>query len=143
MTTNKVGIGYWIFASIAFFWNLMGVGAYLSQAFLTEDMKATLPVEELQLIENTPAWVTAVFAIATFSGLLASVFLLLRKKWAVPTFLISLIAVWIQMGYSFMMTDASEIYGLFQGVIMPVLVIVIAFFLYRWSKTKAQTGILT
>ncbi|WP_459209329.1 hypothetical protein [Aquimarina rhabdastrellae] len=143
MDTNKPSMGYWLLSTVALLWNLMGVLAYLSQAFMTEDMKAALTPEQIALIESTPSWLMGIYAVATFGGLLGAICLLLRKKWAIPAFLISLIAVVIQMGYSFAMTDASEIYGMFQGVIMPILVIVIAFFLYGWSKKKDAQGILT
>ena len=128
MTNNsgvKPPMWFWIVSAIALLWNIMGVMAYLGNAFLTEELKAELPPEQLELIENTPAWVTAAFAIAVWAGLLGCIALLIRKKWARPVLLISLIGIIAQMSYSFFMTNAAEVYGQMQGVIMPVLVIAI------------------
>ena len=37
---------FYIIGVLALIWNLMGVGAYLIQAFMTEEMIATLAEEE-------------------------------------------------------------------------------------------------
>jgi hypothetical protein len=121
----KPPLWFWIVSAIALVWNIMGVMAYLGGAFITDEMKAELPPEQLSLMENTPAWVTAAFAIAVWAGLLGCIALLLRKKWARPVLVISLLGIIAQMSYSFFMSNAAEVYGQVQGVIMPILVIAI------------------
>ena len=64
----------------------MGVVAYLGQAFLTDDMKAMIPEDQLAIIENTPAWATAAFALAVWFGLLGAILLLTKKKIAKTVF---------------------------------------------------------
>ena len=81
-TTNKPTAAFWIIAVLALIWNIMGVMAYLAQAFMTDDMKALLPEAEREMYENKPAWATAAFAFAVFAGLIGALALLLRKKWA-------------------------------------------------------------
>ena len=106
------------------------------------DALSELLPEQVALIESTPQWLTGIFAIATLTGLLGSVFLLLRKSLAVSLFLISLVGVLIQMGYSFFATNALEVYGTVQGLIMPLIVIFIAFYLYFFSKRCSKQRIL-
>ncbi|WP_084061831.1 hypothetical protein [Cellulophaga tyrosinoxydans] len=53
---------------------------YLGQAFITDEAKTLLPAAELQLIEETPTWITAAFAVAVWFGLIACIGLLIRKK---------------------------------------------------------------
>lgn len=131
---TKPPVWFWIVSVLALLWNLMGVMAYLGQAYMTEDMKAEYTSEQLVLIESTPAWVTAAFAIAVWGGLLGCIALLLRKKWAKPVLMLSLIAVLIQMAYSFFMTNAAEVYGQVQGVITPLIVIIIAVILVQFAR---------
>jgi hypothetical protein len=141
MTTNKPNTGFWIIAVIALIWNIMGVFAFLGQTFLmNDDARALMTAEQLELIDSTPTWVTVIFAIAVISGLLGCILLLLRKKMAVSLFGLSLITVLIQMGYSWFATTAAEVYGPVQGYVMPLIVIVIAIFLYYYSKGAAQKG---
>lgn len=131
---TKPPIWFWIASILALLWNLIGVMAYLGQAYMTEDMKAEYPAEQLALMESTPAWVTAAFAIAVWGGLLGCIALLLRRKWAKPVLMLSLIAVLIQMAYSFFMTNAAEVYGQVQGVITPLIVIIIAVILVQFAR---------
>ncbi len=136
-TTNKPPAIYWIISVLALLWNILGVMAYLGQAYMTDELKAEYSAEQLALIESTPAWVTAAFAFAVFGGFLGCVALLLRKKWAKQLFLISLLGVLAQNAYSFFMTNASEVFGTTQGVVMPLMVIIIAVFLYWYAKQAA------
>jgi hypothetical protein len=138
--THKPPAWYWVAAVLALIWNAFGVMAYLGQAFMTDEMKAELTPEQLSLMESTPAWVTAAFAIAVWGGLLGSIALLLRKKWAKPVLLISLLAILVQMSYSFLMTNASEVYGTVQGVVVPMLVVLIGILLYLLAGIAIRRG---
>lgn len=141
-STNKPRLDFWIIGIAGLVWNLMGVYEYLKQAYMTDEDLAALPIEQQPLYENIPAWVTGAFAIAVFGGTLACILLLLRKKLATTVFLVSLVAVIAQMGYSFLMTDAASKSGAV-GYIMSGMVIIIAIFLFWYSRKKESTGILT
>ena len=139
-TNNKPNIWFWIIAVVALIWNAMGVMRYLMQAYDTESFRAQFNAEQLALIDSTPAWGTGVFAIAVFGGLLGCLLLLLRKKLAVILLGLSLLAVLVQMIYAWLATDSIEIFGKVDGIIMPMIVIVIAIFLYFYSKGATQKG---
>ncbi len=140
--SNKPTTLFWIIGVAALIWNGLGVMSYIGQAFMTDEVKATLPEAERALYENIPTWVTAAFAIAVFAGLLGSIFLLARKKAARFVFLISLIAILAQMSYNLFMSRAAEVYGP-GGVIMPVMVILIGVFLLMYSKKTIEKGWLS
>lgn len=128
-TQKKVPLWYWIVTILAILWNIMGVSAYLFDAFMTPEQKMMLPAEQLELMNSTPSWVTAAYAIAVWSGLTGSIGLAFRKKWAKGVLLISLIAVVLQLGYVALATNAMEVYGQFEAVILPMSVLVIAIML--------------
>lgn len=137
MTKNqatKPPVWFWVVSVLALLWNLMGVMNYLAQAFMKEAIKAEMTPEQVTLLENTPAWVTAAFAIAVWGGAIGCIALLLRKKWAISTLVISLIGILGQMGYSFFMTNASEVYGQTEGVIIPLMVIIIGIILVFFAR---------
>lgn len=139
MTTNKPNTGFWIIAVLALLWNLMGVFQYLATTLMAEAVSEAIPEDQLALINDLPSWYNYVFAIAVFAGVIACILLLVRKKLAVPLFGISLIAVLIQMGYWLFGTDVMEVVGM-SAVAMPLLVIIVAIFLYFYSKGAAQKG---
>ena len=140
---NKPNTWYWIIGVIALLWNGMGVNQYLQQAYNTDAFKAMYPDEKvMEIALNTPSWVMGAFAIAVFGGLLGSILLLLRKKIAKPIFLVSLIAIIIQMFYNVFMSGAMEVYG--PGVvIMPIMVIGFAVFILWYTKKSEAKGLLS
>lgn len=142
-TSNKPTIWFWVIGIIAVLWNAMGVNQYLQQAYNTDAFKAMYPDEKvLEMALNTPSWVMGAFAIAVFGGALGSVFLLLRKKIAKPIFLVSLIAIVIQMFYNVFMSGALDVYGL-GAVIMPIMIIGFAVFILWYTKKSEANGLLS
>ncbi len=131
-----------IIGIIALVWNLFGVMSYIMQVTMSPEALAQLPEAERVPYEMVPSWLTGVFAVAVFSGLLACVGLLLKKAWSVPLFLVSLLAVVVQMGYWLFMTNIIEVEGL-QAVFMPLLVTVVAIFLIWYSRAAKSKGWLS
>jgi hypothetical protein len=140
MTINKKpGTSFWIISLLALLWNIAGVIAYLTQAFMTDAMKALLPVAERELYETKPAWATAAFALAVFAGLLGTRGLPIRKKWATTLFTLSLLGILAHRVYLFFLS------GVMDGAIpllmvMPTLVTIIGFFLVWYSRKCATEG---
>ena len=143
MTESKIKptSSFWIIGIIALIWNLMGVFAYLQQAYMPVEDVTALPLDEQALYDNIPAWVTAAFALAVFGGALGCILLLLRKKLATFVFIISFIGILAQMTYNLLMSKAIEVYGP-GGMIMPIMVAVIGAFLVWYSKKMQSNGIL-
>lgn len=138
-TTTKPNTSFWIIAVIALLWNLMGVFQFLSATVLLDTLRETATAEQMAVMDTLPSWYAIVFAIAVFTGLLGAILLLVRRKIAVPVFLISLVAVLIQMGYWVFATEIMDVEGP-TAIIMPLIVITIAIFLYYYSKGAAQKG---
>ena len=133
---NKQSKAFWIIGILALLWNIMGVIAYLFQAFATEEMIANMPPEQqAEMMIEHPAWLTALFALAVFSGFLGCVFFLAKKKIAYYFFILSGICATIQQVYIIMDIELNMI-------IMPIMIIVICFFLIWFSRKCADDGIL-
>jgi len=137
-STNKPTSTFWIISVTALLWNIMGVAAYLGQAYMTDEVLAALPDAEQTYYTNIPAWVTAAFAISVFSGTLGCIALLLRKKLAIALFIISLVTVLIQFVYNFIIQKDMEIAT--ANFIMPLIVIIIASFLVWYSKKSVENN---
>ena len=128
---------FWVIGVLALIWNAMGVMAYLGRAFITDEMIAELPEEQqAEFLIEYPSWVTAAFAIAVFAGVLAAIFLLLRKKLAYPLFVLSGIAAILQHIYLFLNVEIASF-------IMPILIVVVCLFLIWYSKKCKNDGILS
>ncbi len=136
--TTKPPVWFWIVSVLALLWNLMGVMNYLGSTFMKEAIKAEMTPEQVNLMESTPAWVTAAFAIAVWFGAAGCIGLLLRKKWAKSALGLSLIGILVQTGYGFFMTNATEVYSQTEAIIIPLMVIVIAIFLIFFARLSER-----
>lgn len=136
--TSKPPIWFWIISVIALLWNLMGVWAYLQEAYSKNEILASYSETQRAIIEAQPTWLTAAFALGVFLGTLGCLALLMRKKWATPLFVISLVAVLARTFYYFFMTNATEAFDMVEGVVLPIAVIIIAGILLIYSKIAAD-----
>ena len=136
--STKPTTAFWIIAVLALAWNIMGVLAYIGQAYMTDEGYALLSEGEQAYHDNVPAWVTAAFAIAVFSGALACIAMLMRKKWAKSLFVLSLIAVLVQFVYNFFIQEFDTVEGM--DWVWSVVIIVIALFLVWYSKKAVAQG---
>ncbi len=130
---------FYVVAGTALVWNLIGLMMYVAQVSAGPDALAELPPAERALYENVPVWATSAFAIAVNAGVVASILLILRKSLAVPIFIVSLIAVFVQMFHYFGMTDALAILGPV-SLLGPLLVILIGAVLIWYSRDAQQKG---
>lgn len=137
---NKPTPLFWIIGCIALIWNIMGIIAYLSQAYMTTEALLSLPIDDQKYYNNLPAWVTANFAIAVFCGTIGSITLLLRKKLAISFFIASLIGVLAQSTYTFFIQNYIKVTA--EIMLMPILIIIFAIFLLIYSKKAETKGII-
>ena len=122
MTNQKLSLPkwFWVISILAMLWNLMGVVAYLGDA--SSGMQA-------------PSWAIAAYAIAVFSGLLASIFLLLKKNIATAFFALSLIGVLAQQYYFYAVSDSIK-----NVPALSALIVIVAIFLLWFSRSCASKG---
>jgi len=138
-TKNKPSVGFWIASIIGLLWNLLGVNAYLQQAYKVESFRAGMNEDQLAIIDNYPAWVTAAFAIAVFAGALGCLALLLRKRVSKLLLIISLLGVVVQFYYVLFRTNATDFYGTSDWV-MTILIPIVGIFLIWLSKKAISKG---
>lgn len=127
------------YAAIA--WNFLGLLSFIMQQLMTDEMLKKLPQAEQDLYTNLPAWYTIAYGMAVIFGFLGSIFLLLRKKISTTLYLLSLIGVLTQTFYMFFMSNTFAVYG-YSSAILPLFIVVLAIFLYAYSKRLLQEGYL-
>ncbi|SMO38117.1 hypothetical protein SAMN06265379_101401 [Saccharicrinis carchari] len=125
---------FWVIAIAFLLWNIMGILSFFGHTFITEEALAKLPEKERALYAEYSTWTIIVFAIATFGGLIASIGLMLKRKWAQIFFILSFLAIVPQMIHNVFFTRSIDIYGLAQAITMPVLVVLIGVFAIWFSS---------
>lgn len=135
---------YYVLAAVFLVWNLIGLMFYYQQSTLTVEMmeQLGLTLQQIEHISNTPAWGHSGYAIAVNAGVLAAIFLLLRKAWAIPFFVVSLVGALVQDLDAFILRDAIDAWGP-TGVILPIIVILIGIFEIWYSRAAKDRGWLS
>jgi hypothetical protein len=129
---------YWLAASLALLWMLFGVAALTMDVLMDEAAMAALTEGQRQLYAERPQWLFAVYALAIGSGLAGAIGLLLRKAWAVPSLVISLLAVLVQFGYTFGVLDPIAKLGSAAAAVPFPLAIIVAGMLVLWLGLHAR-----
>jgi hypothetical protein len=129
---------YWAVALLGLLWELFGVAMYLMHVGVLPNAKEMSDAER-SLMEASPMWVTGLFAIGVFAGALGVLGLVLRRRWARPLLLLSLVAVILQFGGWLLMTDAMAVIGP-SVFVMPAIIVAVAILLAWISTTALRRG---
>lgn len=124
-------------ALLAVLWNAFGVFQYLGSVGIFGDPLASLPADQRGAAEAIPAAVIAAFATGTFAGLIGSIGLLLRKRWAWPALFVSLVALVVLESYIVFFSGALEAFG---GIALPLTIALVAALLAWLAYHARQRG---
>jgi hypothetical protein len=139
---DKPTATFWIVGAAALVWNLIGLVFYIGHVTITPEALAAMPQAQQDFFAETPTWATAAFALGVNAGVLGSLFLLLRKAWAVPMFVLSLVALIAQDIDAFVLRDGFSVVGV-NGIIIPSMVFVIAIALLFYARSVKEQRWLT
>ena len=137
--SERVPTWFWIVSGLALLWEAMGCYSYVMHVTMTADQIAALPEGQQQLMAATPIWATAAFAVATWGGLAGAIALLMRRSWARPLFIVSLVAILVQFGWFFFVARAGDVIGS-SAYTLPLCIIAIGALLVWFSAMAAKRG---
>jgi len=138
----KAPMHLWIVGVLALLWNFMGCFDYLATQLKLESYMGNFSEQQLEYFYGIPAWAVSGWAIAVWIGIVGTVGLLMRRKWSVIAFIISLVGLALSSIYTLGMSNGLEIMGT-SGTVMTFLIWVISIFLVWYSKQQAKAGVLT
>lgn len=142
MEKVKAPTWFTVVAIIMVIWNLLGVSAFVMDAMMSEEAIAALPEAERELYSRYPFWTKVAYFIAVFGGTLGAIGLAVKKKWAKPVLIVSLVGVVVQMVHSLFIAGSMEVYGP-GAVVMPVMVVLISCFLVWMANHGVKKGWLS
>jgi len=124
----------WI-ALAALVWNLLGLMAFVMQVSMTPEQVAALAAADRAVHDATPSWLTVAFALAVGGGVLGSIGLLLRQRWAVAAFTVSLAALVVQIVGGYLVTPMWQASGA-AGAAFPAVLLAIAVALLAYARRR-------
>lgn len=138
---RKAPVHFWIVAILSLLWNAIGAFDYLASQFRLDFYMKEFTEAQLAYFYGFPSWAVAAWAFGVWGSIVGSVGLLLRKKWAVWAFAVSLAGVVVNSIYTLVLTNGLEIMGE-SSPIITMLVWVIAIFLLVYSVAMKKRGVL-
>jgi hypothetical protein len=147
MNTNsapsKPPTWYWVVSGLAVLWMLFGVMAWVMDLMTDEAALAQMSEPQRQLYAARPQWLFAVYGVAIFSGLAGTIGLLLRKSWAAMLLGVSLAAIIVQFGYTFLGMHAVQVLGAAAAIPFPLVIFLIGVALLWFAGRSRKAGWIT
>jgi hypothetical protein len=137
--TTKAPWHLWLVGVIAVLFNAMGAFDYFMSKTQGEAYMASMGMtaEQIAYILEMPGWMMVVWPIGVWGAFVASVLLLMRKKLAVPIFVASLAAWFVNVIYTYLLSNGGEILGQSMHIMSVVISTLMLFFTwYAWAMSK-------
>lgn len=128
-----VGVFALLFNAIGVFdfvMNLWQGPAYLASAGMTP--------EQIAHYRGMPAWMMVVWAVGVFGAFGASVLLLLRRRLAMPVFVVSLVAFLISLLYTYVLTNGGAVMGRQMAITSAVIAVLLVLFAWYARAMAAR-----
>jgi hypothetical protein len=140
MNEQKLPGYYWAIAALLLLWGLAGIFAFYSQVSMGPAELAALPPAQREAFAGMPTLVWAIYGIATISGVIGSILLLFRKALARPVYILSLIGVVAQFGWTFTGGRVLELVGPAQAIPFPAVICLIGIFQIWFASLAIRRG---
>ncbi|TDK24399.1 hypothetical protein E2F46_08965 [Luteimonas aestuarii] len=130
---------FWVVAVLALLWNLLGAWMFWQNLAMTPEALAALPDAQRQVTLARPHWTFVPFGIGTLGGVLGALGLLLRRRWAVPVLLLSLLGIAVLFAAMYAATPVWALTGV-RGAVFPIVLVLIGGLLWLYARKSAARG---
>ncbi len=131
----------WIVGVLSLLWNAMGVFDYLATKLRLDFYMSMFTEEQLAYFYGLPAWFSVFWALGVWGALFGSIALLLRRRWAVGLFAVSLVGMIVGSVYTLFLSEGVDIMGT-GGAIFSAVIFVVGVFLLVYARKMADAGVL-
>ena len=131
----------WAIGIVAVMWNGFGAYDYIATMIPIESYMARFTPEQRAYFDSYPVWAVSAWAIAIWSSVLGSLALLLRSRWAVWLFGISLAGMVVSFFWSLFLSEGMELMDS-TALIFTVIIFAVGLGLFLYSRAMASRGVL-
>lgn len=141
-TETRAPAHLWVIGALSLLWNCFGCLDYTMTNLKNASWLAKMSADQLAYMNSLPGWLTAFWAIGVWGGLVGSILLLMRNRYAVMAFGVSLVGAVVGIGYQLFLTKMPA--SMKQGpmAFMPWVIIIIAAALYWYASSEQKKGVL-
>ena len=140
-TTVKTPVHLWIVGILSILWNAVGAFDYVATQTRLKSYMSQFTPEQLEYFYSFPTWMDSAWAVGVWGSLLGSIFLLMRKSWAVWLFGASMLGLAVSTIYNFILSDGMALMGsgaaIFTAVIWAIVLL-----LFFYARAMVKSGVL-
>lgn len=137
----RTPVHLWIVGTLALLWNAMGAFDYLATQLKLDFYMSQFSEQQLAYFYGFPAWAVAGWAFGVWGALAGAVGLLLRRRWAVWAFAVSLLGLAVSSLYTLVLSNGAEVMGS-EGAVFSAIIWAVAIFLLVYSRAMASRAVL-
>ena len=140
--STRTPLHLWIVAVLATVWNGFGCFDYLLTQTRNADYLANFTDPQRAYFDSFPVWMEAVWAVGVWGGLLGSLLLLLRSRWAVAAFALSLLGLAVSTVYQYVLSTPPPDMMTGKMIAMNVAIWAVAIFLLWYAMRMRGRRVL-
>ena len=132
----------WIVGILATLWNAFGAYDYIMTQTNNAAYLSQFSAEERAFFDSFPGWMEAFWALGVWGALIGSLLLLIRSRYAVHAFGLSLVGIVVGMGYQYLVMEAPESLTSGAMAVMPWVILAVGIVLLIYARNQAAKGVL-
>ena len=147
--TAKAPMHLWIVGLLALIWNGFGCYDYLMTRMRNLDYFRSMapdtdPEAMLAWVDAFPTYAQFGWGLGVWMGLIGSILLLMRHRWAVPVLALSLVGAVLGLGYQIFLAPPPPppMGGSAMAMLMPWVIIIVAAALFFYARAQRAKGVL-
>jgi hypothetical protein len=140
-TGLRTPVHLWIVAVLTLLWNLMGAFDYLATQLRLEPYMSQFSEQQLAYFYGFPKWAVAGWAFGVWGALAGSIGLLMRRRWSVLAFAISIAGMVVTALYTFGLSNGADMMGA-GAMVFTAVIWLVAILLLLYARAMAARGVL-
>ncbi len=143
----RTPVHLWITGAVSLLWNAFGCYDYLMTRMRDVDyFKSMMPDVDpdtvFAWVDAFPIWAQLGWGLGPWCGLAGSVLLLVKSRFAVHAFALSLLGMALSFGYQFFVAQPMPGMTKSQAAVMPVVIMFVGIFLLWYASAMRKKGVL-
>ena len=131
----------WVVGTVSLLWNAMGGVDYTMTHLHNRAWLANMTPDQIAWVNAFPIWATSCWALGVWGAIVGSLLLLLRSRWAVHAFAVSLAGLIGSHIYQFT-SNAPIGMSTSSGTIFAVVLVIVAVALLLYARAMREKGAL-
>lgn len=132
----------WVVGGLSLLWNAFGALDYTMTQFRVDAYMGQFTAEQLAFFYGFPWWADAAWAFGVWGGVAGSVGLLVRRRWAVWAFGVSLVGMVVSSLFMYGSADGPHLTGDGTTLIFSLLIWVVGVVLFVYALSQAKRDVL-